>query len=132
MSYYDTICIAELCDCEYSDDSNILGSICTHCKKREEIEQAKPWYIEVKTIRKYFNQMDKSTSVDERLPIIRNIFEYILTRPIFIAANPNFRKAMLNKMNELRQCQDAASLKDVFDKTDKFIESLSDYNEYKI
>jgi len=131
MSYYNTICIAVLCDCEYSDDSNILGSICTHCIKREEIEQAKPWYIEIKTLKKYFDQMEKATSVDERLSIIRNIFEYILTRPIFIAANPNFRNAILNKMIEFKQCKDATSLNDVFDKTNKFIESLSEYNEFK-
>ena len=44
--------IAVLCDCEFTEESNIIGSICTHCKKREEIELAKPWGIEVKTIEK--------------------------------------------------------------------------------
>ena len=123
--------LALLCDCEYSEESNILGSMCNHCKKREGIESTKPWYIEIKTIKKYYYQMDVNSDINKRISIIQNLIEYIITRPSFMAANPNFRKAITNKMIEFSQHESGEKLKDVFQKMNLFIESLANHADYK-
>ena len=122
--------IAVLCDCEFTEESNIIGSICTHCKKREEIELAKPWGIEVKTIAKYLRQSENAENINARLPIIRTMFEFIMTRPIFISKNPNFRNAIINKIEEIINVEEASSIKDILENTKIFISNLSSRDDY--
>lgn len=124
--------IAILCDCEFTEESNVIGSICSHCKKREEIELAKPWGLEVITIRKYLQQCGNATSVDIKLSIFKILFEFIMTRPIFISKNPNFRIAVLNKIEEFNQEEAACSIKDILEKTKIFISNLTSCEDYTI
>jgi hypothetical protein len=128
--YYDYDNNAILCDCEFTEESNVIGSICTHCKKREEIELAKPWHIEVKTIGKYLRQSENTSGINNKLPIIRTMFEFIMTRPIFISKNPNFRKTISNKIEEFIQIDEASSIKDILEQTKIFISNLSSRDDY--
>lgn len=122
--------IAVLCDCEFTDESNIIGSICTHCKKREEIELAKPWGIEVKTIAKYLRQCENAENINARLPIVKTMFEFIMTRPIFISKNPNFRNAIINKIEEIINVEEANSIRYILENTKIFISNLSSRDDY--
>jgi hypothetical protein len=122
--------IAVLCDCEFTEESNVIGSICTYCKKREEIQLAKPWGFEIITIGKYLRQSDNASSVDMKIPIIRKLFEFIMTRPIFMSNHPIFRKVVLCKIKQFNQEEEANSLKDILEQTNTFISNLSSRTDY--
>jgi len=122
--------IAVLCDCEFTEESNIIGSICSYCKIREEIELAKPWGLEIKIIGKYLRQSDNASSIDIKLPIIRKLFEFIMTRPIFVSKSPNFRRVVLWKIKQFNQEEEASSLKDILEQTNTFISNLSTREDY--
>lgn len=122
--------IAVLCDCEFTEESNIVGSICKHCKKREEIELAKPWSFEIKTIAKYLRQSENAENINSRLPIVKTMFEFIMSRPIFMSKNPNFRKAVINKIEEIIPVEEANSIKNILENTKAFISNLSSRDDY--
>ena len=130
MNYYSE-CIGILCDCEYTEDNILINSICSHCFKREEIEKSKPWYIEVKTINKLLLKSNSITIIEDRLPIIKDLFEYILTCDEFIAKNPRFRNTVLNKIEEFKLDERIGPVKDVLEKTKEFIANLVNYEGYK-
>ena len=117
---------AILCDCEYSSEYVIISEKCNHCTKRESI----PWYIEVKTIDKYIRLIEKTSDMPKKLLNTRQLFEYLLTCPTFIAKNPNFRRAVISKINEYK-CDDVCiSLIDIFDKVSLFINNLATIEGY--
>lgn len=122
--------VAILCDCDYDEESNVIGNICKHCKKIDDIERQNEWYEEVKTIKKLLLQSENTQLVHNRIPIIRKMFEYILTRDKFMARNPNFRKSLKNKIDEFKLDQKAKDLADIFEKTEIYLEELKNHPEY--
>jgi len=111
---------AILCDCEYSSEYIVISEKCTHCIKRESI----PWYIELKTINKYIKLIENTSELEKRIILHRNLFEYLLTCPDFMAKNAKFRKVVISKMNEYKLDNACECLSDTFDKLTVFIDSL--------
>lgn len=130
MNYYIEY-IGVFCDCEYTEDNILINSTCEHCLKREEIEKSKPWYIEVKTINKLLLKSNSTIIIEDRLLIIKDMFEYILTCDEFIAKNPKFRNTVLNKIEEFKSDERVGPMKDVLEKTKEFIANLVNYEGYK-
>lgn len=126
--YYET-CVAELCDCIYDDTNNIL-SLCTNCKKREDKEKEKPWYLEIKTIQKYLHENETTDDMNIKIIIIRKIFEFLLTRPEFLSKNPNFRKCIISKINEFKNDDRGKDIYELCDNLDIFIKDLSKKDNY--
>jgi hypothetical protein len=112
---------AVLCDCDYEE--NILIKECKYC--------IKPYNTEVTTLRNLLSSMEHKTLLSERLDLIRQIFEYILTCSDFIASQPGFRKAVSNKLNEFRSNEQCNSLTYLFDKMDVFLVTIQGNSLYK-
>lgn len=123
--------LAVLCNCEYSDDSNIIGTMCTHCKGRGEIERNKKWQYEVKVVNQHLYIFNNKVLIEERVPIIKEIFEFLLTRPHFIANNPRFRETLILKIEEFQADPHAECLKETLDKMTIFLDTLESHEEYK-
>lgn len=130
MEDYQVYYLAILCDCDYDEDSNVIGNMCKYCKEKDDIARKSEWYEEIKTIKKLLYQSE-NISADNRIPIIRKIFEYILTRDKFIARNSSFRKTLINKIEEFKLEEKAANLADVFNKMDIYLEEIKKHPEYK-
>jgi hypothetical protein len=126
--YYET-CIAELCDCIY-DDSNNIQSICTNCKNREDEENKKPWYLEIKTIRTLLYESESTDDINIRIIVIKKIFEFLLTRPDFLAKNPNFRNCIIRKINEFKNDEKGKDIHELCNNLDIYIKDLSKKDNY--
>jgi hypothetical protein len=127
--YYD-VCVAELCDCIYNDDSTQIVTICSHCQKREDNEKKHPWYIEVKTIKLLLHNTESTDDINIRIINIKNIFEFLLTRPDFLAKNPNFRNKVLLKIVEFRNDELGKDLHELCNNLDLFVKSLAEKDNY--
>jgi hypothetical protein len=130
MNDYSVCYSAIFCDCDYDDTSNVIGNMCKYCKTRDDIARKNEWYDEIKTIKKYLLQSE-NLPVDDRIPVIRELFEYILTRDKFMARNSKFRITTKNKMEEFKLDEKAACLLDIFNKMDIYLEELKHHPEYK-
>jgi hypothetical protein len=126
--YYET-CIAELCDCIY-DDLNNIQSICTNCKNREDEENKKPWYLEIKTIRTLLYESESTDDINIRIIVIKKIFEFLLTRPDFLAKNPNFRNCIIRKINEFKNDEKGKDIHELCNNLDIYIKDLSKKDNY--
>jgi hypothetical protein len=122
-------CIAELCDCIYDDTNNIL-SLCTNCKKQDDIEKQKPWYLEIKTIGKLIYENEMTDDINIKIIIIKQIFEFLLTRPDFLAKNSSFRKCLLEKIIEFKNDDKGKDIYELCDNLDIFIKNLSKKDNY--
>jgi hypothetical protein len=123
--------VAVLCDCDYDNESQIIGNLCKYCKVIDDKARENEWYEEIKTIKKLLLQSE-NTPVDNRIPIIRKLFEYILTRDKFMSRNSNFRNTLKNKIEEFKLDEKAVCLADIFEKTEIYLEELKNHPEYKI
>jgi hypothetical protein len=123
---------AILCNCEYTEDSKLIGNLCSHCKVKDDKLRQSVWYEEIKTIACFLNEFEYYESINDRLSIMAKIFEYILTRHDFMAKNPGFRIQVIRKIDECRRDERAFSLIHIFDKTSIFLEELKNYPDYKI
>ena len=128
--YSEVYSVAILCDCDYDDESNIIGNLCKYCKVIDDKARENEWYEEVKVIKPMLLKSEYTPSKD-RIPIIRKLFEYIITRDKFMARNPSFRKTVKNKVDEFKLEEKAASLADIFEKTEIYLEELKHHPEYK-
>ena len=99
--YSEVYSVAILCDCDYDDESNIIGNLCKYCKVIDDKARENEWYEEVKVIKPMLLKSEYTPSKD-RIPIIRKLFEYIITRDKFMARNPSFRKTVKNKIDEFK------------------------------
>jgi hypothetical protein len=127
--YYESIGI--LCDCEYNDKNELINSLCNHCHLREEKQKSKPWYIEVKTISKYLKLQELTSNIEDRMVIMKDMFEYIMTCTKFMAQNPKFRITASLKIKEFREDPRSSSIKHILDKTNDFIENLKNVEGFK-
>jgi hypothetical protein len=123
------LCIAEKCDCIYDDDNNV-NFLCTNCKKYNDKEKANPWYIEIIIIRKYLQDCDIIEDLNLRIITIKKLFEFLLTRPDFIAKNPNFRKCLLSKIDQFKNDEQGKDLHSLCDNLNNFIKCLEDKDNY--
>lgn len=128
----DVYSVAVLCECDYDNESNIIGNMCKYCKEKDDIARKNEWYEEIKTIKKLLLQSENTPLVNNRIPIIREMFEYILTRDKFMARNSNFRNSFKNKIDEFKLDEKSACLADIFEKTEIYLEELKNHPEYKI
>jgi hypothetical protein len=126
---YSEICIAELCDCIY-DDTNNIKYICTTCKKREDEEIEQPWYLEIKTLRTLLYESETTNNIDIRIIVIKKIFEFLLTRPDFLAKNPNFRNCIIRKINEFKNDEKGKDIHELCNNLDIYIKDLSKKDNY--
>ena len=55
---------AVLCNCEYTEDSKLIGSLCSHCKVIDDKLRQSLWYEEIKTINCFLNQFEYYFSND--------------------------------------------------------------------
>jgi hypothetical protein len=129
MNNYVVAYLAILCDCDYDEESNVIGNMCKYCKEKDDIERKKKWYEEIKTIKKLL--LHNEYIVDDRIPNVRKLLEYILTCDNFIAQNPRFRNILESKIIEFKCDQLGTSLIDIYDKMDIFLEELKNHPEYK-
>jgi hypothetical protein len=129
--YSEVYSVAVLCDCEYDNESYIIGNMCKYCKEKDDIARKNEWYEEIKTIKPLLLKCENTPSND-RIPIIRKLFEYILTRNKFMARNSIFRNSLKNKINEFKLDEKAICLTDIFEKTEIYLEELKNHPEYKI
>lgn len=127
--YYD-VCYADQCDCIYNINTNNLENLCTYCHKREYKERENPWYIEIKTIKKYLHYSETTDDIKLKILYIKNIFEFLLTRPDFIAKNPNFRNSIISKIYEFKNDDKGKDIHELCDNLDTFIKNLSKKDNY--
>jgi hypothetical protein len=131
--YYDylSVCVAELCDCNYTDNGKLIDSLCSYCKKREDKEKEQPWYLEVKTLKPLLTSVEYTPEKEQKIVIIKKIIDYLLTVPKFLAMNTNFRIAIKAKINEFINDERAKELHESCNSLDIFINNLIDYEGYQ-
>jgi hypothetical protein len=94
--------IANFCNCNIDDNSNYV-EICLNCKKS----------IHIKNLKKYFEEINITSTVDDKLIIIKKIFEYLLTCIDFLLSEKNLCNIIENKIEELLQDHRSESIKDI-------------------
>jgi hypothetical protein len=119
--------LAVLCDCDFSENSKIINQ-CSYCKIREKENR---WDLEINTVRKCLNELDSTYVLSIRIELITKLFEFLLSRAAFMAYNYKFRLAILKKIDEMSEHQEAGKLNKIFDKMKIFIVELSNHPEYK-
>jgi uncharacterized protein YktA (UPF0223 family) len=123
---------AFLCDCDYNEESEIIGDMCKYCKIKNDKLLKSEWHEEIKVIRKYLNTIEYINNYIDKIPILRKLFEYMITRPKFIAKNNGFRLVVISKMNEIKLNEQSDKLSDIFDKFNIFLEDLKNNDDYII
>ena len=121
---------AVLCDCDFDEKSDIIGSLCKYCKIIDDKLRENQWYEQIKVIKKYLSTVENTPGSENKIPIIYTLFEYLLTLPIFIAKNTGFRNAIINKIIEFKNYEDVTLLLPVFNKFDIFMEEIKNYPDY--
>ena len=90
---------------------------------------------EVNTIKDYLLKVSESNHIKDQIYYSAELFRYIQTRPTFIAVNPSFRRAVINKLNEFENnhnvIKDKKMLKEM-KKTQKFLEDIRYLDNYKL
>ena len=124
--YYKAI----LCDCNYDEESNVIGNMCKYCKEKDDIARENEWYEEIKTIQKLLLQT-LNTPSNDRIPLVHKLFEYILTIDKFMSCNSNFRNMVKNKIKEFKLDKNANYLIDILNKTEIYLEELKNNKNYK-
>jgi hypothetical protein len=109
---------------------NNIKSICTNCKKQEDKEKHQPWYFEIKTIRILLHENESTDDINIKIIVIKKIFKFLLTRPDFIAKNPNFRNCLIRKINEFKNDEKGKDIYELCDNLDIFIKNLSEKDNY--
>jgi hypothetical protein len=122
--------VAYLCDCNFDKESNVIGLLCKYCKIKDDKLRESQWYEQVKIIKKYLILVENTRGSENKIPIVKTMFEYLLTQHIFIAKNPGFRKAVISKVDEFRTDENIDILLPVFDKFSIFIEELKNHQDY--
>jgi len=94
--------VGVLCDCEFDDNFIFSKDICIHCIKRKD----------TKRIREYYKELSDEPSLDKQLIIIKNLFEYILINQTLVLTYPNFKKVIIEKINEFLNDNRTKPIKD--------------------
>jgi hypothetical protein len=142
--YYDWL--YEGCRCyELMEDDDPVGARCPYCECQAELEEEREqarekmraaaeeppvyvsrWQNEIVAIRGYLNACEAARSVEEKIPIMRNLFTTLLAYREFLAAQPKFRLAVRNKIAQLRADLRAVALTNVMEDVSALIQSLED------
>jgi hypothetical protein len=104
--------VANFCNCIIDDNLNYI-EICSKCKRS----------IHIKNLKKYFDEINITLTVDDKLIIIKKIFEYLLTCIDFLLSEQNFCNIIKNKIEELLQDHRSESIKDILLKVKNKIEN---------
>ena len=90
---------------------------------------------EVNTIKDYLLKVSESNDVKDQICYSTELFKYIQTIPTFIAVNPSFRRAVINKLNEFENNHNVIKDKKMLTeikKTREFLEDLRYLDNYKL
>jgi len=112
------------CCCEYAyeRDGRYLDWECESCyRKRPVPADAEPWSTETSTIRGYLSTFSLCDTLEERIEVLRSLFEYLLTIGPFFKAFPSFHAACVAKVAEFKTEPLAAPIHDVLLATEAFL-----------
>ena len=104
--------IAKFCDCNIDDNFNYI-EICFNCKRS----------IHIKTLKNYFDEINLVININDRIIIIKKIFEYFLTCIDYLLSEKNFCNVIKNKIEEFLQDNRLDSIKDTLLKVKNIIEN---------
>jgi hypothetical protein len=90
-----------------------------------------PWQLQVDAIRPLLAGVQAARSTEQKLPLVRGLFTLLLTERAFLAAQPNFRNAVVKKIAEFRADPKAEPLTECLDAVDKMLEELPAREDYK-
>jgi len=82
---------------------------------------------EVETIKDYLIKINDIPKVNHKISYAIELFEYIQTRNDFLAINPKFRRAVINKLEEFNTNQFVQNSKEMLvtiKKTYQFLDNL--------
>jgi hypothetical protein len=88
------------------------------------------WREDTATIREMLFAVDSADSTAEKVAKTMELFNYLLSKLNFLAAQPLFRRAVLNKMAELRTDERASALLPTFAKMETLLEELKSLPDY--
>lgn len=88
------------------------------------------WREDTATIRDMLFAVDSADSTAEKVAKTMELFNYLLSKLNFLAAQPLFRRAVLNKMAELRTDERASALLPTFAKMETVLEEVKALPDY--
>jgi hypothetical protein len=133
------------CRCPYPDDPEEGDLLCHLCaweeskrleaeetqRKKEAALAAHPWREQIVAIRAQIDAVEKAKGLGEKLPAVRILLTNLLSQQAFLAVQPKFRMALLNKVAELRKDPKADPLTELFDHVDTMLEGLKEREDYR-
>jgi hypothetical protein len=92
---------------------------------------ASPWQFQINTIKPLLDGVQAARTTEEKIPLVRGLFTLLLTERAFLAAQANFRNAVVKKIAEFRANPQAEPLKECLDAVDKMLAELPVREDYK-
>jgi len=115
---------AQLCECKYNSNSQLIESKCINCNLNE--CGRNKWQHEISEIQKYLLLYQNISIKSEQIIVLKTLFEYILTIPIFVSSYPSFKKTLIEKIKEF---SNEDELQDLMKRVEILIESLPNRKE---
>jgi Rad3-related DNA helicase len=123
---------AHFCDCDYDEQSKLVGIMCKHCKIIEDEGIAKnKWYKQIKKVSAYVKLTELQSNKEDRIIIVIELYEYLMTLPELVAEHKKFRTVTIEKVIKFKEEEDDENLIKTFDKFLLFIEELKNHPGYE-